>query len=171
MKKSVLSIFLLLISIGLARADTLSDMLDSLDESVVIYFAVFILSFVIFFFALNKFFKGNRATAGVVSGVLSFLIIYGINKTGFSVGDFFLDLGVAAETLSLIVSLIVLAGIILVIIKLKNNSLFVFGGLLLVGSMFVYAKAILIIIGIVLILARLTVFKGKKDSGSGYIKG
>jgi len=166
MKKSIFGILLLLISTSLVKADNLSDILSSLDESMVIYFSIFILAFILCFFALNKFFKDNKAFAGIIAAVLAFLIVYGINKTGFSVGDFFIDLGVPTETLSLIVGIIVLGGVIFLIIKLKENSLFVIGGLLLVGSLFVYAKAILVVIGIALILLRLFIFKGKKNGDS-----
>jgi hypothetical protein len=168
MKKSVLSILLLIFSLSLVKASDLNDLLNNIDESVVIYFSIFILAFVLLFFALNKFFKEqNRTFAGIIAAVLSFLIVYGVNKSGFSIGDFFLDLGVPTETLSLIVALIVLAGIVFIIVKMGKDSLFVIGGLLIVGSLFVYAKAILIIIGAVLLLARITIFRGKRNKLSG----
>jgi hypothetical protein len=81
-------------------------------------------------------------------------------------------MGIPTETLSLIVTLIVAGGVIFLIIKMGKDSLFILGGLLIVGSLFVYAKAILIIIGIVLIGLRILVFKGSRNNGSssGYIK-
>ena len=166
MKKDVLSILLLLLSISLVKASDLSELLDGIDESVVVYFSIFILSFVLMFFALNKFFKEqNRAFAGIIAAVLSFLIVYGINKTGFDIVNFFLDLGIPTETLSTIVTLIVLAGVVFIIVKMGKDSLFVLGGLLIVGSLFVYAKAVLIFLGIILLGLRVIVFKGKKNSG------
>jgi hypothetical protein len=165
MKKGVLSILVLLVSVSLVKASTLSDLLDSIDESVVVYFSIFILAFVLIFFALNKFFKEqNRSFAGIIAAILSFLIVYGINKTGFDISNFFVDLGVPTETLSLIITLIVLAGVVFIIIKMGKDSLFVLGGLLIVASLFVYAKAILIIIGIILIALRLFIFKGKRNN-------
>jgi hypothetical protein len=153
MKKSVAGILLLLLSFALVRAENLSDMLDSLDESMVVYFSVFILCFVLLFFALNKFFKEkNRAFSGIIAMVLSFLIVWGVNKSGFDVEGIFLDLGVPQETLTTIIELIVLGGIIFLIIVLKKNSLFVIGGLLIVGSFFVYAQALLFMVGLALVV-------------------
>jgi hypothetical protein len=164
MKKSVLGILMALFSFSLVKAESLSEMLDSLDESMVVYFSVFILCFVLFFFALNKFFKEkNRSFAGIIAGVLSFLVVWGVNKSGFDVQGIFLDLGIPQETLTTIISLIVLAGIIFLIVVLKKNSLFVIGGLLIVGSLFVYAQAILMMVGIALVVIGLIVSfrKGK----------
>jgi multisubunit Na+/H+ antiporter MnhG subunit len=170
MKKSVLGVLFFIASIGLVKAADLSELLSELDESMVVYFSVFILAFVLIFFALNKFFKEqNRSFAGIIAAVLSFLIVWGINKSGFDLEGIFLDLGIPQETLTTIVTLIVLAGIVFIIIKMGKNSLFVLGGLFIVASLFVYAKAILIIIGVVLLFIRVILFgrgRGKSSSPS-----
>jgi uncharacterized membrane protein YkgB len=172
MKKSVLSSLILLSSISLVKAASLSELLSSIDESMVVYFSIFILSFVLCFFALSKFFKDNRAFAGIIAAVISFLIVFGINKAeltqGFNVSDFFYNLGVSTETFSLIIGIIIVAGIVFLIIKMRRDSLYVLGGLLIVTSFFVYAKAILIIVGIILIGIRIFAFKDKgKFSNKG----
>jgi hypothetical protein len=166
MKKSVAGIFLFLFSILLVRAESLSDMLDQLDESLVVYFSVFILCFVLCFFALNKFFKEkNRSISGIISMVLSFLVVWGINKTGFDVEGIFLDLGIPAETLTTIIALIVLGGMVFLIVVLKKNALFAIGGLLIAGSFFLYAKSLLFMIGLALVVIGLIVsFRKGKDS-------
>jgi len=158
MKKEALGILTFIVSLGFVKAADLSDLLSELDESMVVYFSVFILAFVLIFFALNKFFKEqNRSFAGIIAAVLSFLAVWGINKSGFDIEGIFLDLGVPQETLTTIVTLIVLAGIIFIIIKMKKNSLYVIGGLFIVASLFVYAKGLMFMIGLVLIVIRVLI--------------
>jgi hypothetical protein len=166
MKKGWISILILFCMINfVSAAESLSDMLDSLDESMVVYFSVFILCFVLFFFALNKFFKEkNRAFAGIIAAVLSFLIVWGVNKSGFDVEGIFLNLGVPQETLTTIIELIVLGGIIFLIVVLKAKSLFVLGGLLIIGSFFVYAQALLFVVGLVLIVIGMVISLKKKGN-------
>ena len=161
MKKSVLSAFLLLLAINFASGQGLSDLLNDIDESTILLFAVFILAFSFLFFALNKVFKKeNTAISGIISVVVAFLITYGISKSGFSLQDSLLGIGISQQALGIIVPLIIVAGIIFLIIKLAKDSLLVIGGLFIVASFFVYAKSILIAIGVILILARIFIKKG-----------
>jgi hypothetical protein len=169
MKKRILalSIFIFLVGISFVSAqDLLSDLLNTFDESMVILSAVFIISFSIVFFALNKsLFKENVVIAGVISAIVAFLITYGINKTGFDFNGFFVDIGVPENILMTLIPIVILAGIVFAIIKLGTNSLFVFGGLLIVLSFFVYAKALLIIVGIILLVIGLALWKSRKGKG------
>jgi len=154
MKKGVIGLLILVTLINFASAQNmLSDFLNTFDESMIILSAIFIVSFAIVFFALSKvLFKQNVAIAGIVAGVLAFLITYGINKTGFDFEGLFAGIGISSNVLMTIVPLMIIIGAIFLIIKLKKDSLFIFGGLLIVLSFFVYAKAVLIIIAIVLII-------------------
>jgi hypothetical protein len=166
MKKGALalSIFVFILMINFISAqDLLSDLLNNFDESMIILSAVFILSFSIIFFALNKsLFKDNTPIAGVISAVIAFLIVYGFNKTGFDLSGFFFEIGIPDSVIMTIVPLVVVAGIIFTIIKLKGNSLFVFSGLLFVLSFFVYAKGFLIGIAIVLLVIGFVILSRKK---------
>jgi hypothetical protein len=170
-KKSLLalSVFIFLVGINFVSAqDTLSDLLNSFDESMVILAAVFIISFSILFFALTKsLFRDNIPIAGVIAGAIAFLTTWGINRTGFDFGGFFIDFGISENLLMTILPLVIIAGIIFVIIKLKSMSLFIFGGLLIVLSFFVYAKALLVVVGLILlgIGFYLTSRKGKDGKG------
>jgi hypothetical protein len=168
MKKSVLSVFVLLAMIGFASAQGLSDILNQIDASTLLLFVAFIISFAVSFFALNKFFKGNTAISGIVAVAVSFLIVYGINSTGFNLGGFFIDLGISQETLAVAIPILILGAAIFVIVKMKRDSLFIFGGALIVLSFFVFegSKIILIVAGIILLAVR---FFMKRKGGKSII--
>ena len=57
MKKSVLGIFLLIASFSFVSAQGLGELLDMINESTLVLSAVFIISFSLIFFSLQKFFK------------------------------------------------------------------------------------------------------------------
>ena len=166
MKKGLLFIFLLLISVSFASAQmSFSNLLDQIDQSMVILSAIFIISFSILFFALSKSaFKTNKSIAGIISAIIAFLITYGINKTGFDFQGLFYDIGISEGVLMTIIPIIIIAGSIFVIIKLKGGSLLVFGGLLIGLSFFVYEKTIPIILGVVLLIIGIVLMaRRKKD--------
>ena len=164
MKKGLLFIFLLLISVSFASAQmSFSNLLDQIDQSMVILSAIFIISFSILFFALSKSaFKTNKSIAGIISAIIAFLITYGINKTGFDFQGLFYDIGISEGVLMTIIPIIIIAGSIFVIIKLKGGSLLVFGGLLIGLSFFVYEKTIPIILGVVLLIIGIVLMARKK---------
>ena len=155
MKKEMLSFFILLVSVGFVSSQGLSDILNGIDESTIILFAVFIVSFSLLFFSLNKVFKKeNTTTAGIISVVIAFVIVYGISKSGFNIQDSLYGIGISPEVLGVIIPIIIVAGIILLIINLAKDSLLVIGGLSIVASFFVYSKLILIVVGVILIAVR-----------------
>jgi len=161
MKKSILLVFLLFSAIRFVSAQGLGELLNNIDQSTILLFAIFILSFSLLFFALNKAFKKqNTAISGIISVVIAFLIVYGINKSGFNVEGSLSNIGISAEALGVIVPIIIVAGIIFLIIRLAKDSLLVLGGLFILASFFVYAKLILIVIGAGLIVARMFIKKG-----------
>ncbi|MCX6746725.1 MAG: hypothetical protein NTU63_01160 [Candidatus Pacearchaeota archaeon] len=142
--------------------DSLSDMLNSIDQSTVILFVVFIVAFAVLFFALLKFFKQNRAIAGIIAVALSFLIVYGMSKMDLSLEGFFSEIGISGELLSVILPIIGIFVAILIIINLAKNSLLVFGVLLIFLSFFAYEdQIVLIVIGCILIFVRYLIPKGK----------
>jgi hypothetical protein len=156
MKKEALLFFVSIIAIGFVSSQNgLSDLLNQIDQSMVILFSIFIISFSLLFFALNKFFKKNGSIAGVISVAISFLITYGVNKSGFDFNNFFSSVGISSGTLGIVIPLILAAGTIYLIITLKRNSLFILGGLLIFVSFFVYAKTLLIVVGVILIGIRI----------------
>ncbi|MCL5018336.1 MAG: hypothetical protein M1416_01040 [Candidatus Pacearchaeota archaeon] len=167
MKKSLLIVFILVMAVGFVSAqDLLSDLLNSLDESMVVLSAIFIISFSILYFSLSKLlFKKDVTISAVISVILAFLITYGVNKSGFDFSGFFFDLGISENVFMTIIPLAILGGVVFTIIKLGSKSLLVFGGLLVALSFFVYAKALLIVVGIILLIigAILATRKNKKN--------
>lgn len=151
--------------LNLVSAQGLSDLLDAIDQSTVVLYAVFIISFSLLFFSLSKMFKGNKATAGIISGILAFLLTYWVNKSEFDIEGFFFDIGISESAFSLILSIVIIGGIIFTIIKLKKSSLFVFGSLMIISSFFVYEKIILITIGVILFIVGFILLgvKGNKN--------
>jgi hypothetical protein len=139
MKRGMLATFILLASISFVSAqNSISDLLNQIDQSTVVLYAVFLVSFAILFFSLNRVFKDNRSIAGLISAIIAFLLTYFVNKSGLDIQGFFFNLGVSQDLLSTILPLIILGGIVLIIIKLKKSSLFLFGALLIGLSFFVY---------------------------------
>ena len=171
MKKEILSLFILITAIGFASAAGLSDILNSIDGATILLFAVFIVSFSLIFFALNRVFKKeNTTTSGIISVVISFLIVYGISKSGFSIENSLYGIGISQEVLGVVIPIIAIAGMIFLIIKLRENSLLAIGGLLILLSFFVYAKLLLIVVGVILIVIRIFLLLRKGGGGMGHSK-
>jgi hypothetical protein len=171
MKKSILSFFILAAMTDFASAQSsFSDLLSQVDQSMVILAAIFLISFSLLFFSLKKFFKSNKGdngTAGIISAILAFLLTYWVNQSGFSnlgnFSGFFLNFGISQDVLMTIIPIVVLIGAIFVIIKLKKDSLLVFGGLCLLLSFFVYDKTVLIVAGVILIAIRFFIPKKREN--------
>jgi len=164
--KKIFSILSLLMSINFVSAFNLSEALSGIDESLVVLIALFIIIFSLTFFALKNVFKDNPTIAGVVAAAVSFLAIYGINKSEFNTEDFVLNIGISESSFALLVFLVIIAGIIFMFIKLKANALLVLGLILIVASFFVYAQNMLLIIGSVLIISRLFMKINDKETAN-----
>jgi lysylphosphatidylglycerol synthetase-like protein (DUF2156 family) len=168
MKKELSSFFVLLTSVGFASATGLDDLLNSIDETMIILLAVFIVSFCLLFFSLNKVFKKENTTmSGIIAVVISFLIVYGVSKSGFSIENSLYGIGISQEALGIVIPLIIVAGMIFLIVKLKKDSLLAIGGLLILLSFFVYAKTLFIVVGVIMgiIWLFLRFRKGGNSSG------
>ncbi len=174
MKKSWLFAFLLFSAINLVAAQgTITDLLQNVDEATVLFFAIFLISFSLLFFALNKIFKKQNTTvSGIIAGSISLLLVYWVNKSGFSVGDSLSEIGIASETLGVILPIVIIAGIVFLVIKMAKNSLLVVGGLLVLLSFFVYARLLLIVVGTILIVVRFFIPKNAwnpPEKSKGYL--
>jgi len=165
MKKGAVGIVLLLSMISFASAAGIGSLLDLVDESNLILSSLFIVTFSILFFSLQKFFKGNNATAGIVSAAIALVTVYFVNKSGFDISGFFFDMGISEEVMWTVIPILIIVGAIFAIIKLKTGSLLLFGGLLILLSFFAYEGVLLIFLGIVLIgLGAFFLSKKKKKS-------
>jgi hypothetical protein len=159
----------MLIGFVSAAAFSLSDMLSGISEGTLIVLLVFVVSFALLFFALSRLlFKDNKPIAAVVSFALAFGITYWINKSGINLGGWFLDIGISSEVLSILIPIVAIAVSIFLIIALKGKSLLVFGGLALASSLFVYEKAIVIVVGVILLFIGFLLMRKKKKPGKDY---
>ncbi|MCK5043866.1 hypothetical protein KAR52_02605 [Candidatus Pacearchaeota archaeon] len=156
-KRGLLGLMVGILLTNFVSAYSLSDLLGGIESSTVLLVAVFTISFAILNFALSKFFKDkhgepNKAIVGVIAFVISFLIAYGINKTGFDIEGLFFNIGISSELLYTIIPIIIIGGLILIIWKFGKKSLFILGGLLILLSFFVYEKTLIITLGIILLI-------------------
>ena len=154
-------IFALLSSISFASAEGISDILSSVDSSSVLLLATFAISFSLLFFALSRFFKKDKAVSGAISVAISFLMVYQINQSGFSLENFFFDLGISEEVLYTIIPILILGAMIFTMIKFAKNSLLIIGGFFLILSFFIYEKVVFAFIGIIFIVVRFFIPKDK----------
>jgi hypothetical protein len=167
----IMFLTIMLISFINAAPLSLSNLLDSISESNLIILLVFIISFALIFFSLSRMFKQNIAIAAVISFASSFGITYWVNKSGFDLSGWVYDMGISTDVLYILIPILALALAIFLIVKLGKDSLFIFGGFLLASSLFVYEKAIVIALGIILILFRLFMRKnglGRRYSSRGF---
>jgi len=168
----IVSLTIILIAFISAATFSLSDILNTIDEETLITLFVFIVSFALIFFALSKAFKTNNTIAAIISFASSFLITYWVNKSGFDLGSWIYDIGISEEILYLLIPILAIAFAIFLVIRLRKKSLFVFGGLFLLSSFFVYEKTIMIVIGVVLLLVGF-LWRGRngsKDDPVNYLK-
>lgn len=149
---------------------SLSDLLDSIDSSTMILGGLFIIFFALSNFALVRAFKDNKAVAGVVSFVVSLFAVYGLNKTGFDFEELFYGFGISEGLLYTVLPLVLLAGVIYLVVKLKTKALFILGGLFIVISFteLIYAKGATILIGLALIGVGILLWRRKNPKPSSY---
>ncbi len=151
---------------------SLSNLLDSIDSSTMILGAVFIISFAFLNFALSKFFKEQKAIAGVVAFVISLLIVWGINRTGFDFEGLFYGIGFSEGILSVILPIILIIGAAIIVWKFNFAILLlIFGILLLFITVFteiIYANGIATIIGIAAVLIGIYLISKKKRINTSY---
>jgi len=156
MKKSLIPI-ILTFALGFASALSFGDILDKIDSSLIMLSAIFVIAFLIFRFSLSKIFQEQKNTATIVSAVLAFLIIFGINKLEWNIQNFFFDLGISEDALFTIIPLILIGGIIILFVKLpkkkKKYLFYILGGFLIAVGLLIFEQAAeILVMGIVLIV-------------------
>ncbi|MBU0894763.1 MAG: LPXTG cell wall anchor domain-containing protein [Nanoarchaeota archaeon] len=180
-KRNLLSIVVLL-SINFISAATFSigSLLDSVDDSTMLLGSLFLIFFALLYFVTCRFFKNsltgepNKAIAGTISFLLSLLIIWGINKTGFSIQNMFYDIGISESLLSALAPIILIIGSIIVIWKLSFRWFLIILGLLfiLISNLtdLVYEKGLLTTIGIImLVIGLLFLWRRRRQERGGGI--
>ena len=89
MKRGIflLGAFALLLSVGFASAQalSLSEILSSIEPSLMILGVIWVVSFAVVYFALSKtIFKEQNVIAAVIAFAVSLLITYGYNQSGWN---------------------------------------------------------------------------------------
>ena len=166
---------------------SITDFFSSIDPETITLGLLFFIFFALLFYATSRVFKNqhgqpNKGIAGTIAFALAFLIIYGIYRSGFSLENLFYGFGVSSDFISSILPIILLALAVLVIWGLgrkrdelgrKTFSLrrglggfFMLSGLLLILlSIFTdifYEKTTALVIGIILFVIGLLLWKMKK---------
>ncbi|MBU2562412.1 MAG: hypothetical protein KKF68_02005 [Nanoarchaeota archaeon] len=166
MKKRLLILISGLLSLNLVRAYnpyygssfSFSNILNSIESSTMILGSIFLLSFIFLNFALAKFFQQNKAAGGITAIIISLLITWGINRSGFNIEGLFYNIGFSTNFISSLIPFLLLAGIIFLIYRFRENHnyLFILGGLFILVSLtgLIYSSGTILIIGLILIAIR-----------------
>ena len=150
---------------------SITNFFDSIDSATITLGLLFFIFFALIFYALSRVFKDqygqpNKGIAGTIALAVSLLIIYGIYRSGFNLGDLFYGFGIGKSALYLIALIIFIVLAIFLIKKIKlHGFLIVFGLLLILLTIFTdifYEKLTALIIGIVLLLIGLFLWWRKR---------
>lgn len=165
-KKGLLFFLLTLFSINFASAygyypSSISDALYAIDPTTIVLSLLFIIAFAFLNWILSKYFKDNKATAGIIAFAVSALMIYGIWRKGFDIENIFGDISVGADLFYTLLPLVVIALVIFLIIKFGRNALGILGLLCFAISIVAYEKSTLWLVGGALIILWF-IFRKKK---------
>jgi hypothetical protein len=137
---------------------SLAEFFNRIDPQTIILVLLFLIFFALIFYALSRIFKDpygqpNKGIAGTIAFCISAIIIYGLYRTGFDIGNIFYDWGFSVGSLYPILSIVFLIVAGLLIWKLKvGGFLMTFGLFILLLTIFTdifYEKGLPSIIGIV----------------------
>lgn len=126
--------------------------LYAIDPNTMLLGLLFVAFFAVLNFALFRMFK-NKGTAGIIAFCMSLGAVYGINKLNFDISDWVYGFGISENALYTIVPILILAGLIFMIWKLKlSRTLTLLGALLIIASFtpIIYEKSTVLIVGIIL---------------------
>ncbi len=175
MKKSVvfsivvITIFLSIINLTSAADFVIGDMLETFDPQSVLLITVFIIMFTVLFFITSKFFgkkrldgthEPNKVIAGVISLAIAFFTMYGAYQYGFGTDTLNLDFQLFSGLWGIIIPIILLAGLIYLIKKMKIESLLVVGLFFLIISLvpdLVFEQEVMMWWGIIIIIMYLII--------------
>lgn len=164
-------IFLFLISFASAQLGsfTLSELLSSIEPSLIILGVIWIVSFAIVYFAISKtIFKEQNVIAAVIAFAVSLLITYGYNQSGYSFDVILPSMGISMDFLYSVIPIIFIAVVIFLFVKLKSTAFIAIGGFLGLITFIpnlVYTTTLLRIIslGLMVIGVWLSIKKRQKD--------
>ncbi|MBU4069959.1 MAG: hypothetical protein KJ646_03170 [Nanoarchaeota archaeon] len=172
MQKKGLSFTVFLLSLNFISAYSgsfsLGEILSDIDPSTLILGSLLLIFFAFLNFALSKFFKENKAAAGVVAFLVSLLLVYGINLTGMDYENFFYNIGLSEEIITTIFPFLILGAFVIGIIKIGiGSTLMLFGFSLFAVSGFtdwIYESEVGMFFGVILIGFGAWLYNRKKKS-------
>jgi len=153
------------------RGFSITDFIDSVGPSDLIFMASFIIFFALLFYSLGKVFKDsygspNKPVAGTVSLAGAFMASYGLYRSGFDLTGFFYEIGIDTGLLYPILAIVFLAFSIFIIRYLKiSGFLMLLGALFLAIALFtdiVYERGVLGIIGGIILAVGFFIWRRKK---------
>jgi len=140
---------------------SITDLFYNIDPATITLGLLFLIFFALIFYALSKIFKDpsgqpNKGIAGTIAFAVSFLIIYGIHRSGFDLESLFYGFGIDTGTFYLIASIIILIGAIFLIKKIKITRFLIVLGLflilLVIFTDIFYEETFIVVIGLILFL-------------------
>jgi hypothetical protein len=164
---------LLLASIALVSAQygsfSLSEILNSVEPSMIILGVIWVVSFALIYFSLNRLIlKDNPGIAAVIAFALSLLITWGYNQTGWNVQYLFPGLNISTDFLSSALPIILIIIVAVLFVTTKYYAFTIIGGVCIIAGLlnWVYEKTLLFIIGAILLAVGIffIIRKNSKDN-------
>jgi len=188
MKRGLLGFPLLILLIQVISAQfysgyggfSLGEFFDRIDPQTIILVLLFLIFFALIFYALSRIFKDpygqpNKGIAGTIAFCISAIIIYGLYRTGFDLGSVFYDWGFSVGSLYPILAVVFLIVAFLLIWKLGfGRFLMTFGLFIILLTAFTeifYEKGLVLIIGIVLLVVGLLLWRRSRRIIGGVGRG
>jgi hypothetical protein len=140
-------------------------MLYNIDANFIVLTLLFVIFFVIIQFALSKSLK-DKTSASIIALCASLLAIYGIYRGGFDLSGIFNNVGISEEIIYTVLPLVILAGLIYLFWKVRLGVVLgILGFIFIAGSRFVYEKATVLIVGIIVLVIGifLMINKARRD--------
>jgi hypothetical protein len=146
---------------------------DSVDPQTLILGALFLIFLAVLHqLVFMRLFHENRGLSGVVSLLVSLLMVYGIYRSGMRIDNLFYNLGLSPDALYIILPIVLLAVSILIIWKLGVGGFLTIFGILLISLTILtdifYAANIALILGLFLLLIGLVLLRRRSRGGGGF---
>lgn len=140
--------------------------LNNLGSDFILLGLLFVIFFALINLALSKSMKDKR-TGSIIAVCVSLLIVYGISKANWDISRTVGNIGIGNNIIYTVLPLIIIAGLIFMVIKLKIAlSLILVGTVLVILSFSDYKKGTLMAIGIIFIIAGIIIWiTSKKKQG------
>lgn len=140
--------------------------LNNLGSDFILLGLLFVIFFALINLALSKSMKDKR-TGSIIAVCVSLLIVYGISKANWDISGAVGSIGIGNNIIYTVLPLIIIAGLVFMVIKLKIAlSLILIGTILVILSFSAYKQGTLMAIGIIFIIAGIIIWiTSKKKQG------